>query len=174
MPRLQFTTEPVAIGYVELYGAAAGAKVTATLEARRTLNGPALVAVPLAIEAAGKDRYIAKGAVPIGAAPARRLHRPRAGGARRAPDDASRADAEESPCGEIESIPNPKLQTPKYSRRRIVIAHSHNRLLLSVADQGCDDVHQLGGLLDHGILSRRQEAVCRKTREAKSRLLEFA
>ena len=66
VPRLQFTTEPVAIGYVEMYGAAAGSKVSATLEVASTLNGPALVTVPLAIEAAGPDRYIAKGAVPIG------------------------------------------------------------------------------------------------------------
>ena len=66
VPRLQFTTEPVAIGYVEMYGAVAGAKVSATLEVASTLNGPALVTVPLAIEAAGTDRYIAKGAVPIG------------------------------------------------------------------------------------------------------------
>ena len=70
VPRLQFTTEPVAIGYIEMYGAAAGAKVTATLELSNTLNGPALVTVPLAIEAAGKDRFVAKGAVPIGALPA--------------------------------------------------------------------------------------------------------
>ena len=67
VPRLQFTTEPVAIGYLELYGAAAGSKVTATLEVAPTLNGQALVSVPLAIESAGKDRYIAKGAIPIGA-----------------------------------------------------------------------------------------------------------
>ena len=67
MPQLQFTTEPVAIGYVELYGAAAGSKVTATLEVASTLNGPPLAAVPLVIETAGKDRYIARGAVPIGA-----------------------------------------------------------------------------------------------------------
>ena len=71
VPRLQFTTEPVAIGYLEMYGAAAGAKVTATLEVASTLNGPALISpVRLAIEAAGKDRYVAKGAVPIGALPA--------------------------------------------------------------------------------------------------------
>ena len=70
VPRLQFTTEPVAIGYVELYGAAAGSKVTATLEVASTLNGPALTVVPLAIEAAGKDRYVARGAIPIGALPA--------------------------------------------------------------------------------------------------------
>ena len=71
VPRLQFTTEPVAIGYLEMYGAAAGAKVSATLEVASTLNGPALIPpVRLAIESAGKDRYVAKGAVPIGALPA--------------------------------------------------------------------------------------------------------
>lgn len=70
VPKLQFTTEPVAIGYLEMYGAAAGAKVTATLEVAGSLNGPALMPpVRLAIEAAGKDRYVAKGAVPIGALP---------------------------------------------------------------------------------------------------------
>jgi hypothetical protein len=67
-PRLQFTTEPVVIGYVEMSGAPAGAKVTATLELANTANGPALVAVPLTIEG-GADRYVAKGALPIGALP---------------------------------------------------------------------------------------------------------
>ena len=67
VPRLQFTTEPVAIGYVELYGAPAGSKVLASLEVASTLNGPPLASVPLAIEAAGPERYIARGAVPIGA-----------------------------------------------------------------------------------------------------------
>jgi hypothetical protein len=70
VPRLQFTTEPVAIGYVELYGAEAGSKVTATLEVSETLNGPPLTVVPLAIEGGGPGRYIARGAVPIGALPA--------------------------------------------------------------------------------------------------------
>ena len=69
-PQLQFTSEPLAIGYVELYGAAAGSKVAATLEVAETLNGPALAVVPLVIEAAGKERYIAKGPIPIGALPA--------------------------------------------------------------------------------------------------------
>ena len=69
VPRLQFTTEPVAIGYVEMYGPAYGQKVSATLEVASTLNGPALVAVPLAIETAGENRFIAKGAVPIGGLP---------------------------------------------------------------------------------------------------------
>ena len=69
IPRLQFTDEPVAIGYVELYGGDAGAKVTATLELAATLNGPALVTVPLAIQGTGQNHYVAKGALPIGAVP---------------------------------------------------------------------------------------------------------
>lgn len=69
LPRLQFTNEPSAIGYVEMVGAAAGTPVNATLEVARTLNGPALLAVPLAIEATGENRYVARGAIPIGALP---------------------------------------------------------------------------------------------------------
>jgi VWFA-related protein len=69
-PRLQFTTEPVAIGYVELFGAPAGAHVSAGLEIATTLNGPPLVRVPLAIEPSGQNRYVAKGALPIGSLPA--------------------------------------------------------------------------------------------------------
>lgn len=68
-PRLQFTTEPVALGYVEMAGAAAGTQVTATLEVAHSANGPAIVAVPLAIEGAGPNRYTARGAIPIGALP---------------------------------------------------------------------------------------------------------
>jgi hypothetical protein len=69
VPRLQFTTEPVAIGYVEMAGAAAGTQVGAVLELARTPNGPALVEMPLAIEPAGENRYTARGALPIGALP---------------------------------------------------------------------------------------------------------
>lgn len=69
VPRLQFTDEPVAIGYVEMYGAPAGARVTASLELAATVNGPALVTVPLAIQGTGENRYVAKGALPIGAVP---------------------------------------------------------------------------------------------------------
>jgi VWFA-related protein len=66
-PKMQFTTEPVAIGYVEMTGAPAGGRVNATLEISQTANGPAIVTVPLAIESGGADRYVARGAVPIGA-----------------------------------------------------------------------------------------------------------
>jgi len=68
-PRLQFGAEPVVIGYVELAGAPPGAAVTATLDLSDTVNGPARVAVPLAIEAGAAGRYVAKGALPIGALP---------------------------------------------------------------------------------------------------------
>jgi hypothetical protein len=67
-PRLQFSAEPVVIGYVEMSGAPAGAAVTATLDLADTTNGPARVSVPLTIEA-GAGRYVAKGAIPIGALP---------------------------------------------------------------------------------------------------------
>lgn len=69
-PRLQFTTEPLAIAYVELEGAPAGARLSAALEVSQTLNGAALVTVPLTIESAGDNRYTATGAVPLGALPA--------------------------------------------------------------------------------------------------------
>jgi len=68
-PRMQFGEEPVAIGFLELYGAAAGAKVSASLDVANTANGAALVTVPLVIAATGPDRYSARGAIPIGALP---------------------------------------------------------------------------------------------------------
>jgi hypothetical protein len=67
VPKLQFGAEPVAIGYLELYGGTAGMPVNASLEIARTLNGPALLAVPLAIRVSGENRYIARGAVAIAA-----------------------------------------------------------------------------------------------------------
>jgi len=69
VPRMQFTTEPVVIGYVEMAGAPAGSKVTATLELADTPNAPARITAPLAIEAHAGGRYVAKGALPIGALP---------------------------------------------------------------------------------------------------------
>lgn len=68
-PRLLFGSEPVATAYLELYGPTAGTRISTAVEIARTMNGPALVAVPLAIEATGQGRYMAKGAVPIGALP---------------------------------------------------------------------------------------------------------
>lgn len=70
IPRLEFGSEPVAIGSFELYGAAtAGMRVTAVLDVARTVDGPALVSIPLALERAADDRLVATGAVPIGALP---------------------------------------------------------------------------------------------------------
>jgi hypothetical protein len=68
-PRLQFTTEPVVIGYVELSGATPGSKVTATLELADSANAPARLSVPLSIEPGAAGRYVARGALPIGALP---------------------------------------------------------------------------------------------------------
>ncbi|MGB2714932.1 MAG: hypothetical protein WBC51_12180 [Vicinamibacterales bacterium] len=66
VPRLQFTDEPVALGYVEMQGAAPGAQVTAALELAATLNGPAVLTVPLSIQPLKENRYMATGALPIG------------------------------------------------------------------------------------------------------------
>ncbi|MBA2304841.1 MAG: hypothetical protein H0W08_19725 [Acidobacteria bacterium] len=68
-PKLQFGTEPVAIAYVEMYGAAPGTRLSAAVELATALNGPALLTMPLSIERAGDNRYLARGAVPIGALP---------------------------------------------------------------------------------------------------------
>lgn len=65
LPKLRFTTEPVAIGYLEMDGAAAGTPISAVLELSRTMNGPALVTVPLAIEPRGPNQYVARGAVAL-------------------------------------------------------------------------------------------------------------
>jgi hypothetical protein len=69
VPRLQFTTEPVAIAYIEMYGAEPGTQISSALELAKTLNGPPLAAVPLAIESGGEGRYVARGAVPIATLP---------------------------------------------------------------------------------------------------------
>jgi hypothetical protein len=69
VPKLQFIDEPLAIAYVELEGAAAGERVNAALEIAESMNGPAIVSVPLAIDPAGENRYRAMGSVPLGALP---------------------------------------------------------------------------------------------------------
>ena len=66
-PRLQFSNEPAAIGYLELYGGSEGMQISSALEIASTLNGPALAAAPFALESAGGNRYIATGIIPIGA-----------------------------------------------------------------------------------------------------------
>jgi hypothetical protein len=69
VPHLQFAAEPVVIGYVEMAGAPAGARVAATLELADSTNGPARLSVPLTIEAGASGRYVGRGALPIGALP---------------------------------------------------------------------------------------------------------
>jgi hypothetical protein len=68
-PKLQFTTEPLAIAYLELEGAAPGAKVSAAVEVAQTLNGPAVVSVPLVVQPSGDNRFAAMGSVAVGALP---------------------------------------------------------------------------------------------------------
>ena len=69
-PRMQFGAEPVALGYVEIYGRAESG-VSVTAEVARSAEGPAIgPSVPGAIKAiSGQDRFIATVAVPIGALP---------------------------------------------------------------------------------------------------------
>ena len=70
VPRLQFGNEPVAIGFLEIYGGAAGQGIGAAVEIAKTLDGPPLVVTRLAIEASGDPGlFRATGAVPIGALP---------------------------------------------------------------------------------------------------------
>jgi hypothetical protein len=69
-PRLEFTTEPVAIAYIEVYGGHAGERVSANVEIATSLDGPPVLATPLALQPTGDDdRFLAMGAVPIGGLP---------------------------------------------------------------------------------------------------------
>jgi hypothetical protein len=65
MPRLVFGNEPAALASFDIEGA--DARVTAVLEVAASLDGPPLVRVPLAIRAAGPNRFTALGTVPLGA-----------------------------------------------------------------------------------------------------------
>jgi hypothetical protein len=69
VPQLQFGSEPTAIASFDIYGGAAGTRISATLEVAREVDGPALVTLPLALAGADEGRVVAKGAVPIGALP---------------------------------------------------------------------------------------------------------
>ena len=70
VPKMQFSNEPVAIGFLEIYGGVAGAPVGAIVEVARTLDGPPLVTTRLAIEATNDPTmFRASGAIPIGALP---------------------------------------------------------------------------------------------------------
>ena len=67
---LEFGNEPSAVASFEISGGIAGTPVTALLEVARTLDGPPLIAVPLAITSTGEQRFLAMGTVVIGALPA--------------------------------------------------------------------------------------------------------
>lgn len=69
-PRLQFGTEPVALGHLEIYGRVEPG-VTVSAEIARSADGPAIgPAIPGALRRiAGEDRAIATVALPIGALP---------------------------------------------------------------------------------------------------------
>jgi VWFA-related protein len=70
VPRLLFGTEPVALGYFDLYGKV-DPGVTATAEISRSVDGPALsAAIPAALRpVTGEERSMATVALPIGALP---------------------------------------------------------------------------------------------------------
>jgi VWFA-related protein len=66
-PRLQFGSEPVAIGYLEIYGEPS-AQLSVRMELAMSESGPALVAVPAAIQSTSDQRRaIATAALPVGA-----------------------------------------------------------------------------------------------------------
>jgi len=67
VPRLQFGREPVALATLEFSGQAA--RLAIGLEIARTMDGPALVSTPLAVERIGDDHWAATGAAPIGGLP---------------------------------------------------------------------------------------------------------
>jgi VWFA-related protein len=70
IPRLQFGAEPVALGYLDIYGRAEGA-IAVAAEIARSVDGPSIgQAIPGAVKpVAGENRYLATVALPIGALP---------------------------------------------------------------------------------------------------------
>jgi hypothetical protein len=53
--RLQFTNEPAAVAYVEIYGVPKTAAVTATFELAASESGPAIITLPGTVQPLGKD-----------------------------------------------------------------------------------------------------------------------
>jgi hypothetical protein len=70
VPQLQFGTEPAAIASFDIYGGAAGMRISAAVEVGRSPDGPPIVSMPLALTRADDTRVVATGTVPIGALPA--------------------------------------------------------------------------------------------------------
>jgi hypothetical protein len=65
--QLQFGSEPTARASFDIYGGAEGQRLAASLEISRSLDGPALAAVPVALTRADATRVVATGTVPLGA-----------------------------------------------------------------------------------------------------------
>jgi hypothetical protein len=65
--QLQFGSEPTARASFDIYGGAEGQRLAAGLEISRSLDGPALAAVPVALTRADATRVVATGTVPLGA-----------------------------------------------------------------------------------------------------------
>jgi hypothetical protein len=69
-PRLQFSTEPVGIAYLDLFGGSVGSPVGAIIEVLPIAGGNPIVTNRLAIEStADEGRFKATGSVPLGALP---------------------------------------------------------------------------------------------------------
>jgi VWFA-related protein len=69
-PRMDFTTEPSVLAYLELYGRPGSEPMSVSFELATTMNGPALVTTPGVIDATrAPDRFVATGAVPISSLP---------------------------------------------------------------------------------------------------------
>ena len=65
--QLEFGGEPTAIASFDIYGGAAGQRLSAALEVARTVDGPPLVTLPVVLTRADDTRVVAVGTVPIGA-----------------------------------------------------------------------------------------------------------
>jgi VWFA-related protein len=66
VPRLVFGPEPVALAYLEVYGAPAGSPVSIVMELATTVDGPPLLRIPGAVDSVRRDsQRIATGAIPI-------------------------------------------------------------------------------------------------------------
>lgn len=69
-PRLSFGDEPAALAAFDIYGSEGDRPVRAVIEVARSLDGPAVLSIPLTLTRLGAVRYMAIGTVPLGALPA--------------------------------------------------------------------------------------------------------
>ena len=65
--QLEFGSELTARASFDIYGGTEGQRLSAALEVSRTLDGPAMATVPLALSRADDSRVVATGTVPLGA-----------------------------------------------------------------------------------------------------------